>query len=306
MERSVTGTRWMLAVLAALVVTLPADAGSIFGRKGKSDARVRQLVDTLRTDPDEKKRRAAAVELREADPRTQAEVIPALVAALQRDPAAGVRADAAETIGQFKYVFPLAGLALEAAAEGDASADVRDLAQQALWEYHLSGYRSVKGADGIAGQTPEPPLARPEPARPAAVLLPPAVAPVIQPVSVSPPPPVAPVLPAVTPRPVTAFRPTAPAADAPKERGPRVVFTAAPPFQLNVTAEPPRAKPLPVAPPPTPVFVLPPPDLEIPARAPIVTPDGIFPSFPPPPAPPAPRLPAGLPPLPTIPVAPTM
>ncbi|MBX9623645.1 MAG: HEAT repeat domain-containing protein, partial [Gemmataceae bacterium] len=149
------GTRWLWAVVVGLAVLGPAGAG-MFDRKPKSAAQVERLAKALRSDPDEKRRRAAIAELKEADPRAVPDVIPALVGALQRDPSAQVRADAAEAIGSFKTAFPAAGAALEAAAEGDPAAGVRDAAQQALWEYHLSGYRSTKGADGIAGQTAEP------------------------------------------------------------------------------------------------------------------------------------------------------
>ncbi|MBX9585383.1 MAG: HEAT repeat domain-containing protein, partial [Gemmataceae bacterium] len=165
-----TGTRWLLLTLAGLAVAGPAGAG-MFERKPKTAAQVKRLADGLRADGDEKRRRAAVAELREADPRVLPDVIPALVGVLQRDPSAAVRADAAEAIGSFKTAFPVAGAALEAAAEADPSAAVRDAAQQALWEYHLNGYRSLKGADGIAGQTAEPPLAKrpPKPTAPEAV-----------------------------------------------------------------------------------------------------------------------------------------
>jgi hypothetical protein len=235
-----------LALLVLLATAVAADAGGIFTRKGKSDFRVRQLVDTLRNETDSARRRSAITELKEADPRTQLDVIPALVAALRHDATAGVRADAAEAIGQFKQVYPVAGLALETAAESDLSPAVRDAAQQALWEYHLSGYRSARWADGITGQTAEPPLARPAirtaaaieaaPAAPlqarsaglAKLAIPPR--PVRLPHIELPPPPV-----------LTGFRP-APELLLPESPiEPRVFLTAAPPPQLNVTAEPPRA-----------------------------------------------------------------
>jgi hypothetical protein len=243
---AVSGTRWLLAGLAAVVLTAPAEAG-LFPRKPKSDARVRQLIETLRGDPDEKKRRAAVAELREADPRTQPDVIAALVAVLQRDPSAPVRAEAAEALGQFKGVFPLAGVALETAAESDPARVVREAAQQSLWEYHINGYRSAKGADGIAGQTPEPPIARPAPPRPTIVPVT-AATPIIPP---PPAPPVGPPLPTVAPPPVAAIPSVLPVE---VKSGLRVVVTSAPPPSLNVTAEPPLAKPGagPVSPMPTP------------------------------------------------------
>lgn len=221
------------AALVLLVALTPrADANPFWAKgKGKSDAQVRTLVATLRTDPDEKRRRAAVAELRDADPRTQADVIPALVATVQRDPAAFVRADAADVLGGYRMVFPLAGSALESAAEADPAAVVRDVAKQALWEYHLLGYRSARGADGFHGQTAEPPVAaKPQP-RPAV--------PVVVPVRVD-----LPSVPQMTaPTTVSAYRPTPPPElPAPAVNGPRIVFTTAPPAHLNLTAEPPLAR----------------------------------------------------------------
>ncbi len=226
--------------LLALIVALGSrvDANPFWSRgKGKSDSQVRQLVTTLRTEPDEKRRRAAITDLRDAEPRTQADVVPALIATLQRDPAAQVRADAAEALGNYRTVFPLAGAALETAAEADPAPVVRDMAKQALWEYHLLGYRSSRGSDGFLGQTPEPPVAaRPQP-RPVAVLQPPA--PAIVPARVELPP-----LPRVEPpTTVSAYRPpTADELPMPAPTGPRIVFTTAPPVRLNLTEEPPLAR----------------------------------------------------------------
>lgn len=232
-----TATRVSLLVLIVALGSR-ADANPFWSRgKGKSDSQVRQLVTTLRTEPDEKRRRAAVADLRDADPRSQADVIPALVATLQRDPAAQVRADAAEALGGYRTVFPLAGAALESAAETDPAPVVRDLAKQALWEYHLLGYRSARGSDGFLGQTPEPPVAaRPAP-RPLAVLQPPV--PAVVPARVDLPP-----LPRVEPpTTVSAYRPpTADELPAPAATGPRILFTNAPPVRLNLTEEPPLAR----------------------------------------------------------------
>lgn len=222
-----TGTRWTCVVVFAFVAGSAHGAKPPPARSPKSAAQVRRLTDTLKTDGDEKRRRAAVADLREADPRLHPDIIPALVGALQRDPSAAVRADAAEAVGQFKVVSPAAGAALEAAAEADPVGGVRDAAQQALWEYHLSGYRSSKGADGIAGQTAEPPLAAKPLPRPSVVWVPEAM-------------PAAPAVPTATavPVPKSAPVPAPPAGTA----APRVIVTAAPPLQLNVTEEPPLAK----------------------------------------------------------------
>src|SRR6185437_13219290 len=149
-------------MLLCLTASFAGAAGlGVFGKKGKSEAQIKRLIETLRTDPDEAKRRAAIADLHDADPRAHPDVISALIASLQKDGSATVRGDAAAAIGHYHHVFPLAGMALEAAAELDASPAVRGSAQQALWEYHLVGYRSLRGADGIAGQSKEPPIARP-------------------------------------------------------------------------------------------------------------------------------------------------
>lgn len=254
-----TGTRWPFVLVAGLALAGPAGAG-MFDRKPKSAAQVKRLADTLKADPDEKRRRAAVAELKEADPRVVADVIPTLVGVLQRDPSAAVRADAAEAIGSFKTAFPAAGVALEAAAEGDPAAGVRDAAQQALWEYHLGGYRSQKGADGIAGQTAEPPLAR----RSARVAAPAAVTPAGPAVTALKPPPAEPV---------------------PQAVAPRVVFTAAPPLVLDGTPEPPLAKrPAKAGPLPPPSGLVP----ELPK--PLPPPTGLVPGLPT-----IPSLPATLP-----------
>jgi hypothetical protein len=160
----VIGIRGFLVPLVLALLATPADAAgidSLFGKKTKSEAQVKKLIDTVKNDTDEKKRKAAVAELREADPRVHSDVIPCLAAALQKDSSAAVRIEAADAIGSYKIAYPLGGLALEAAAELDPAREVRERAQEALWEYHLVGYRSQRGANGIAGQTPEPPIARP-------------------------------------------------------------------------------------------------------------------------------------------------
>lgn len=225
-----TRTRVVLAVLAAVLAASSASAG-IFNRKARLDAtRVKTLVETLRSDPDERKRKAAAAELRDADPRTHADILPVLLNALQRDPSAATRAESADSLRHYKVVFPVAGMALEAAAEGDPNPQVRDAAKQALWEYHLGGYRSSKGTDGFAGQTAEPPLARPGVrvvGATASVIVLAGGAKVVEAVAVSRPTVVVPPVPVLKPQPTTT--------------GIRTVVSAAPPAMLNVTEEPPLA-----------------------------------------------------------------
>jgi hypothetical protein len=263
-ELLVTRTRFFLALLAAALAAGPALAGpGLFKSKPKPDAtRARALIETLKSDPDEKKRKAAAGELGAADARTVPEVVPALTAALQKDAAASVRAEAADALRELNQVFPVAGVALEGAAAGDASLAVRLAAKKALWEYHLNGYHSPKGSDEVAAQTVEPPIASPAGPRPAAAVVPappppPAVTPLVPPLpaAVPLPPALPPVVPPVGPRvsrPLLAdFLP-----------GPRAALRAA----LNpslparaATVEPPLAKP------PATTISIPPPTPDVPA-----------------------------------------
>jgi hypothetical protein len=270
----VIGARLILPLmLLGLTASFAGAAGlGVFGKKGKSEAQIKRLIETLRTDPDEAKRRAAIADLHDADPRAHPDVISALIASLQKDGSATVRGDAAAAIGHYHHVFPLAGMALEATAEQDASMAVRASAQQALWEYHLAGYRSLRGADGIAGQSKEPPIARPASLQPS-VLPVTAVSPAIpQPMParpVRPLPAPGPSLPPIAAQPPSMARALARAVFAPRRpllgplamlrmlTPPAKVKAVAPlvPLLLTPTPEPPLAKPpvLPIAPAPSPV-----------------------------------------------------
>src|SRR5208283_4289735 len=55
--------------------------------------RVKELIGTLKTDPNDSKRLSALQELRQYDPRTYRELVPALVEALQRDPRPELRTE---------------------------------------------------------------------------------------------------------------------------------------------------------------------------------------------------------------------
>ena len=195
--------------------------------KGKAEplSKVKQIVLTLQADPDAAKRQAAVAELARLDPRTNPEVLPALVASLQRDPAEDVRVAAADAVGGLKPVSQSAGLAMEAALASDPVPRVRETIKAALWQYHLNGYQTppsaptgVQSAEpGYAARprvstsaspavrtdttfkpitsgvgkaisvppSPEPPLARP---KPAAKPVPPASGPVLTPTVAVPPP----------------------------------------------------------------------------------------------------------------------
>lgn len=225
-----THTRIAIAIVLSVGFASPVfGQGGVFSRKSRMEAgRVRQLTEIVRLDPDEKKRQAAIAELAGADPRNQLEVMPVISTALQKDASAAVRIAAAEAIGRYNVVFPMAGLALEVAAESDPSATVREAAKQSLWEYHLIGYRSVKGTGGIAGQTSEPPIAKP-----ARLATPVTAEPPIVPVVASLPPIGAP-LPPVTEMP----GPRVPLVS--KLPRPLTLLSAVAPHP-NLTVEPPRA-----------------------------------------------------------------
>lgn len=161
-------TRWILFTLAATVAfSLSApnaqaiDFGlGLFKRKSKTETpnQTGQLIATLANDPDVNNRKQAAAAMKNLDPRGNAEVIPALIRALQKDPAPEVRSLAAESIGRLKPVYQPAGLALEAAQGSDPAESVREAAKSALWQYHLNGYRASNDSQ-MPNQTAEPPFA---------------------------------------------------------------------------------------------------------------------------------------------------
>ena len=78
-----------LAVLASTSAT--ATAATPAGK-------LKQVLETLKSDTDEKKRKAAADELTEFDPRSHGEVWTGLITSLRQDPAVSVRTAAAEAI----------------------------------------------------------------------------------------------------------------------------------------------------------------------------------------------------------------
>src|SRR5437764_6834224 len=143
---------WSRAFVVPLVLaclTPPAPAG-FFTRKPKPNPaeRVPELLIQLRTSPDEAQRAAAAEELRQYDPKAFPEIMAGLMAALGKDASAGVRSEAAASLGKLRPISQQAGFALEQAQNNDGSMRVRMAARSALLQYHLVGYR---------GGRPEPP-----------------------------------------------------------------------------------------------------------------------------------------------------
>lgn len=265
----------LLAGGVLLVALEGAWAGPGLLKKRPDATRIPALMETLQSDPDEKKRKAAAEELSRADSRLYPEVASALVVALQKDTAATVRAEAAAALGQLGHVFAIAGQALEEAADRDPSFAVRLAAKRTLWEYHLMGYRGAQPADTGLAQTEEPPLASPAgPRNVAAVVR--VSAPVTRPPEPRIPPlperPVAtPSVPVVTPpvgprlirslwsELVSGVRSTA---RTPSATG---VSVPGPPPVLNLTHEPPLApRPIVLRPPVSePVVFVPPPTIPV-------------------------------------------
>ena len=99
-----------LAFMSGFALFAPAgEGGGLFHRKTRLDS-ARSVNWSMSSAPisDEKKRKAAIRELNDADPRVQVEVIPILVAALRKDSSETVRSSAAEAIGRYSVVFPLA------------------------------------------------------------------------------------------------------------------------------------------------------------------------------------------------------
>jgi hypothetical protein len=145
--------------------TTAAHAG-IFSKHAKIDPaeRVPTLIATLRAEQEERKRVAAAEELRQYDPAMFPEIIPSLADAAQRDPKSSVRLEAIQSLAKLRPVSQRAGSALEQATH-DESVRVRFQARTLLWQYHLAGYRGGKTPDisgsGNAIRTEEPPLAPP-------------------------------------------------------------------------------------------------------------------------------------------------
>ena len=132
--------------------------GSVLLQKsGPQDPRARmpELVAILRSDPDERKRTAAADELREYDSKSYPEIVPALVEAAGKDAKYGVRSEALSSLSRIRPVSQAAGQALEQAAANDPHWPNRMHAKSSLVRYHWAGYTS-SGQDASAKGANEP------------------------------------------------------------------------------------------------------------------------------------------------------
>jgi hypothetical protein len=129
----------LLVALTALAVAAPAGAAGIFDKKPKGDPqeRVLKLVRALQSDPDAGARADAAEDLREFDAATFPEIVPVLIDALQKDSSGAVRRAAAQSLGKVKPATTAAAQALEQAAKQDSSLLVRMQARSARLGYHV-------------------------------------------------------------------------------------------------------------------------------------------------------------------------
>jgi hypothetical protein len=191
--------KWCKLLLIPLVMataTSPAPAGHLFGKRPKPNPteRVPVLLMTVKTDPDEHKRAAAAEELRQFDAKAFPEILTVLAHVGLHDPKVGVRLEAIQTLGRVRPISREAGWVLEQAAAKDPSIWVRLQARNSLLQYRLHGYHGARTQEpplaGSAGtnakgtsapqgpvltphpETPPPPLADPGPASPAPQPLP--------------------------------------------------------------------------------------------------------------------------------------
>jgi hypothetical protein len=143
------GCRFLLSAVLLSALTVSARAGIFFNKHPKPipATRVPELLQIVRTETDDHKRAAAALELRNYDPAAFPEIVPALVELTLRDSNTGVRLEAVQSLSKLRPVSSQAGWALEQAVEKDSSRRVRLLARSSLIQYHLSGYRSGKGPE---------------------------------------------------------------------------------------------------------------------------------------------------------------
>jgi hypothetical protein len=158
----------LIVAVCATQVHAGGILGNLFGKKPKGNPAeaVKELVQIAKSDPDERRRVKAIEELRQYDSKQYPIIAQTVMESLLRDPSAPVRSEAAETLGKVRPITSQAGYALEQVQNNDSSMRVRLAAKQALWHYHLAGYRGGNAKDGP--QSSEPPLAGPNSGSPAA------------------------------------------------------------------------------------------------------------------------------------------
>lgn len=155
--------RLQVVLLLGIVLAwaTPAQAQWIFSKKPRPNAsqRVPELILTLKTDLDERKRLQAVEELRDYDASTFTEIAPVLADVLRNDPKMSVRLEALNNLARIRPVHPLAVPAIEKAAHDDESWRVRWQAKTSLPKLQLTGLMTKKGDPGSKKSTGnEPPL----------------------------------------------------------------------------------------------------------------------------------------------------
>jgi hypothetical protein len=128
-------------------------------------------LQTVQTDGDEDKRMAAAEELRDYDVGQFPDIVPTLIGVLLNDRKAGVRAEAAQSLGKIRPVSDQVGMALEEALAKDSSMRVRLQVRSVLLQYRWGGWKepapkkddvpTARPKEPPPVQSQEPPLAPP-------------------------------------------------------------------------------------------------------------------------------------------------
>jgi hypothetical protein len=161
------GYRWLVTLVLALSMAGTASATGIFKKQPKPNpaTRVPELMNILRGEKNDRKREAAAEELRQYDPRAFPEIVPMLIEIAMNEPSSAVRLEAVQSLGRIRPVSQQAGWALEQVVDKDTSIRVRLQARTLLVQYHLAGYRAGKNPEAPpvpkGAKTEEPPLADP-------------------------------------------------------------------------------------------------------------------------------------------------
>lgn len=166
--------RLSLPAFVILAMSMPAQAQifNLFKKRPPEPQSVADLVVTLRSDSEERRRSNAADKLRDYDANSHPEVVPALVDAALKDQKAGVRYDALSSLAKIRPVSQMAGQAIEQAVQSDDNWRNRLHAKSLLVGYNLAGYRNLPAKDqpqnAKNGKTGEPPLAtQQQPSQPA-------------------------------------------------------------------------------------------------------------------------------------------
>jgi len=151
-----------VSLLIASAWTTPSQ-GQFVGRKarGTPAQRVPELLVIVKTDQDERKRAAAAEELREFDGNTFPEIASMLADVAKTDARVSVRQEAIESLSRLRPASQLAAQTLQWAAHHDESWKVRLQARTALLRYSVPSAGKTSGGGSGAISTHEPPLLDP-------------------------------------------------------------------------------------------------------------------------------------------------